>query len=72
MELAPFTKHLYSSDAFGVAELYHLGAVMFRRGMARILGGWVADEACSRADAARIGTLAGRENALRIYPLDRR
>lgn len=71
MELAPFTKHLYSSDAFGVAELYLLGAVMFRRGMAQVLGGWVRDEACSREEAVRIAMLAGRENALRIYPMER-
>ena len=72
MELAPFTKHLYSSDAFGVAELYHLGAVHFRRGMARVLGAWIADDACSREEALRIASLAGRENALRLYPLNGR
>jgi predicted TIM-barrel fold metal-dependent hydrolase len=69
MELAPFTKHLYSSDAFGVAELYHLGSVMFRRGMARVLGGWVDDDACSREEALRIASLVGRENAMRLYQL---
>jgi hypothetical protein len=71
MELAPFTKQLYSSDAFGVTELYHLGAVHFRRGMARILGGWVADGSCSREEAVRVAGLAARENALRIYPVER-
>jgi len=71
MELAPFTKHLYSSDAFGAAELYLLGAVMFRRGVARVLGGWLDDGACSREEAIRIATLAGRENALRVYPMAR-
>ena len=34
MELAPFSKLLYSSDAFGLAELYLLGALTFRTALA--------------------------------------
>src|SRR6266704_6600808 len=30
LELAPFGKFLYSSDAFGLPELYYLGAALFR------------------------------------------
>ncbi len=37
LELAPFGKVLYSSDAFGLAELYHLGALLFRHGLAGFL-----------------------------------
>ncbi len=69
MELAPFTKQLYSSDAFGVPELYLLGAVLFRRGLSTILGGWVEEGECTTQDARAIARLIGRENALRIYPL---
>ena len=69
LELAPFTKQLYSSDAFGLPELYYLGAVLFRRTLGVILERWIADGECSAADATRIATLIGRDNARRIYPL---
>jgi uncharacterized protein len=72
IELAPFTKQLYSSDAFGVAELYVLGATHFRRGLARILGGWVDAGDCSLDEARRIAHLIGVGNASRLYPLERR
>jgi hypothetical protein len=71
MELAPFTKQLYSSDAFALAELHYLGAVLFRRNLAAILGDWVRRDECSAVEADRIGELLGRANARRIYPLDR-
>jgi predicted TIM-barrel fold metal-dependent hydrolase len=71
LELAPFTKLLYSSDAFGVPELYHLGAVLFREAVRGVLEGWVSEGRCAPADATRIAGLVGRENALRIYPLAR-
>lgn len=68
LELAPFTKQLYSSDAFGLAELYLIGAAHFRHGLAEVLGGWVADGRCSAADAERIAHLIAAGNAARIYP----
>ena len=67
MELAPFTKHLYSSDAFGVAELYLLGSTLFRRALARTLDGWIESGQCSPAEADRIAGLIGAGNARRIY-----
>jgi hypothetical protein len=70
-ELAPFTKQLYSSDAFGVAELHLLGAAHFRRGLADVLGRWVADGDCTLADAERIATAIAVGNAERIYPFAR-
>jgi uncharacterized protein len=69
MELAPFTKQLYSSDAFALAEFHYLGALLFRRGLAAVLGDWVRREECSAADADRIAELLGRANARRIYRL---
>jgi uncharacterized protein len=69
MELAPFTKQLYSSDAFALAELHYLGALLFRRSLAVILEDWVRRDECSAAEADRIGELLGRANARRIYPL---
>ena len=71
MELAPFTKQLYSSDAFALAELHYLGAVLFRRNLAAILEDWVRRDECSAVEADRIGELLGRANARRIYPLER-
>jgi uncharacterized protein len=67
MELAPFTKHLYSSDAFGLAELYLLGSTLFRRALARTLDGWVDSGQCSPDDADRIAGLVAAGNARRIY-----
>ncbi|MCC7372977.1 MAG: amidohydrolase family protein [Chloroflexi bacterium] len=69
MELAPFTKHLYSSDGFGAAELHYLGARHFRDGLARVLGGWIDDGACTLREAERIARLIASENARRVYPL---
>lgn len=67
LELAPFGKVLYSSDAFGLAELYHLGALLFRRGLAAFLGGGVADGAWTAADAERVAGLVASANARRVY-----
>ena len=33
LELAPFHKALFSSDAWGAAELYSLGSILFRDGL---------------------------------------
>jgi len=67
LELVPFTKQLFSTDAFGLAELYYLGAKRFRRALGRALGRWVADDECTVAEAERIASLIGVENARRIY-----
>jgi predicted TIM-barrel fold metal-dependent hydrolase len=69
MELAPFTKVLYSSDAFGLAELFYLGAVLFRAGLAATLDSWIRSDNCSAQEAERIAGLVASGNASRIYPL---
>ncbi len=68
LELAPCSKVLYSSDAFGLAELVHLGALGWRRALDAPLGGWVEAGDATAADADRIRALAGSANARRIYP----
>jgi predicted TIM-barrel fold metal-dependent hydrolase len=68
-ELAPFTKILYSSDAFGPAELHYLGARLWRNAITRVVGGWINDDDCSEADARRIVQLVARDNARRVYAL---
>jgi uncharacterized protein len=69
LELTPFHKMLYSSDAFGLPELHYLGATGFRRDLAAVTGAFVADGAWSAADADRVGHLIGAVNARRVYRL---
>jgi len=69
MEVAPFSKLLYSSDAFGLAEQYFLGAMLFRRALGATLGGWIDADHCDTATARRIADGIARGNALRLYPL---
>jgi predicted TIM-barrel fold metal-dependent hydrolase len=71
LELTPFHKMLYSSDAFGLPELHYLGALGFRRDLARVIGGFVADGAWTAADAERVAGLIGSGNARRVYRLAR-
>ena len=68
MEVAPFSKLLYSSDAFGLPEQYYLGALLFRRALAGILDGWIAGGHCDPETAERIARGFGHDNAVRIYP----
>jgi predicted TIM-barrel fold metal-dependent hydrolase len=69
LELAPFSKVLFSSDAWGAPELHLLGSWLWRRSMARTLGDWVARGDWSRDDAERVVRLVGVENARRVYGL---
>jgi predicted TIM-barrel fold metal-dependent hydrolase len=69
LEVAPFHKQLYSSDAYGLAELHYLGAAGFRRDLATVIGGFVADGAWSRGDGDRVAQLIGAQNARRVYGL---
>jgi hypothetical protein len=67
LELAPFAKVLYSSDAWGPAELHYLGALLWRRAMATVLSARVRDGDWSVTDAARVAALVGHRNAERLY-----
>ena len=69
LEITPFHKMLYSSDAFGLPELHYLGAVGFRRDVARVTGEFVAEGAWSAGDAARVAEMIGSGNATRVYQL---
>jgi predicted TIM-barrel fold metal-dependent hydrolase len=69
LELAPFAKVLYSSDAFALPELVYLGALLWRRATARVLGEWVTSGEWSHADAVRTAGLIGSGNAMRVYKL---
>lgn len=69
LELAPFGKMLFSTDAFGLPELYHLGALVFRRALGALLDERVAAGEWSPADAERIAYAIGAGNARRVYGL---
>jgi predicted TIM-barrel fold metal-dependent hydrolase len=69
LELTPFHKTLYSSDAYGLPELHYLGAVLFRRALDEVLGGWVHAGLWSASDARRVAVLIGAGTAERVYRL---
>jgi uncharacterized protein len=69
LELAPFGKVLFSSDAWGAPELHYLGALLWRRATAGVLGGWVASGDWALADAIRVAEMIGAQNARRVYRL---
>jgi predicted TIM-barrel fold metal-dependent hydrolase len=71
LELAPFHKVLYSSDAYGLAELHYLGAVLFRRALGEVVDGWVGAGLWSAVDAERVSRMIGAGNAERVYALRR-
>lgn len=70
LELVPFGKLLYASDAFGLSELYHLGSTLFRRGLGACLGGLIEAEEMGLEDAERLALLVTAENARRVYRLE--
>ena len=69
VELAPFGKVLFSSDAAGPAELHYLGTLLWRRATADVLGGWAESGDWSATDAIRVAGMMGSENARRVYRL---
>jgi uncharacterized protein len=69
LELVPLRKFLFSTDAYGLPELYYLGTLLFRLGLSRFLRTRVDDDDISYHDAERITALIGTENALRAYRL---
>ncbi|MDF2256946.1 amidohydrolase family protein [Streptomyces ferralitis] len=69
LELAPFGKLLFSTDAYGLPELYVVGARLFTDALERLLGGWVEEGAWSAEDAGRVAAMLAAGNALRVYRL---
>ncbi|MBA3234361.1 MAG: amidohydrolase family protein, partial [Chloroflexi bacterium] len=67
VELAPFSKVLFSSDAYGLPELYFGGAFLWRRAVGRILGEWVAEDGMGLSDARRYLAMMAGDNARRAY-----
>ena len=69
LEVGPFGKQLFSTDAWGPAELHHLGAVLWRRAFSAVVGGWIEAGDWSLANALRVASLIARQNAERLYAL---
>ncbi|MFF4476523.1 amidohydrolase family protein [Streptomyces melanosporofaciens] len=70
LELAPFAKILFSSDAWGPPELHHLGALLWRRGMTRAITPWTDSGEWDVDDALKVVRMIGRDNARRVYRLE--
>ncbi|WP_327357506.1 amidohydrolase family protein [Streptomyces sp. NBC_01304] len=67
LELTPFGKLLFSTDAYGLPELYVVGAQLYREALDALLTRWVDSGAWSAADAERVAHLIGAGNARRVY-----
>ena len=67
LEVGPFGKQLFSSDAWGPAELHYLGALLWRRAFSAVVGRWIRSGDWSRSSALRVASLIARENAERLY-----
>ncbi|MEU6329037.1 amidohydrolase family protein [Streptomyces sp. NPDC047049] len=70
LELAPFAKILFSSDAWGPPELHHLGALLWRRGMAKALAAWTESGEWDVDEALKVVRMTGHDNARRVYRLE--
>ena len=69
LELAPFGKFLYSSDAFGLPELFYLGAALFRRALSDFLAAGLSDDLYSERTVVRLSRMLCADNAKRAYGL---
>ena len=70
LELAPFASVLFSSDAFGLAELYALNTTLFRHALTGFLDHGISHEFWPPAEAERIADMIAAANARRAYRLN--
>ena len=69
LELAPFGKFLYSSDAFGLPELYYLAAALFRTALSGLLTAGLEEDHYSERTVVRLTRMLCADNAKRAYRL---
>ena len=69
LELTPYGKFLYSSDAFGLPELYYLSAALFRRALSGFLRAGLEEDLYSERTVARLTGMLCADNAKRAYRL---
>lgn len=70
LELAPFGKVLFSTDAYGLPELYCAGATQFRHALDAVMRRWAKEGVMTSAETERIAHNIGAGNAKRLYGLD--
>jgi uncharacterized protein len=70
LELAPYGKFLYSSDAFGLPELYYLGSALFRAALSALLAAGLHEDLYSERTVERLARMLCAGNARRVYRLD--
>jgi uncharacterized protein len=69
LELAPYRKFLYSSDAFGLPELFYLSAALFRRALSDFLRAGIEEDLYSERTVVRLTRMLCADNAKRAYQL---
>ncbi len=69
LELAPFGKFLYSSDAFGLPELHYLGAALFRSALSSFLRAGLNEDLYTERTVVRLARMLCADNARRAYRL---
>ena len=69
LELAPYGKFLYSSDAFGLPELYYLGAALFRTALSAFLTAGLEEDLYAERTVVRLTRMLCADNAKRAYGL---
>jgi uncharacterized protein len=67
LELVPFDAVVYSSDGRALPELHHLGAVLWRHHLGRLLDEWIGGNLLTVRDAERLAVGMGWGNSARIY-----
>ncbi|MGR0221296.1 amidohydrolase [Agromyces sp. ZXT2-6] len=67
LDVAPFSKVLFSSDAWGVPERVHLGARLWRDAAARVLSAYVTRGDWRIDDAVRVAERIAWRNAAALY-----
>jgi predicted TIM-barrel fold metal-dependent hydrolase len=67
LDTAPFSRVLFSSDAWGVPERVHLGARLWRDAAARVLSEYVSRGEWRIDDAVRIAERIASGNAEALY-----
>lgn len=69
LELAPWRAVCFSSDGYGLPELHHLGAALWRERFGRLLDEWISDDVLRVEDAQRLAADIAGGNAARVYEL---
>lgn len=67
LDLAPFSKVLFSTDAWGVPERVLLGAAVWRDATMRVLASYVAEHGWPVDEAIRVAELVAWRNADALY-----